>query len=127
MRPLTPRCQAEGPVEAKAGDEVPNFSLVNQDGKTKSRKDYRGSALLTLFIRAAPIPRSAIFDEHELRHSDQNLQKRREHLQSDAPAEYQFRSDDTPKYQCSYGAAFTGRYSDEDFQHWEFSREPKMR
>jgi protein SCO1 len=53
---------------------------------------------------------------------DQELQKQpelyaRTHLLSISfDPEY-----DTPKVLRSYGAAFTGRYSDETFAHWEFA------
>src|SRR5690348_3633151 len=39
-----------GVPEAKAGDEVPSYTLVNQDGKDIKLGDYRGKALLITFI-----------------------------------------------------------------------------
>src|SRR3989441_11139237 len=37
-------------IEAKAGDEVPNYRLVNQDGKGIPIKDYKSKVLLLTFI-----------------------------------------------------------------------------
>jgi protein SCO1 len=44
-------------VEPKAGDEVPDFTLVNQDGKRISLKQYRGKPVLLTFIYTrCPLP-----------------------------------------------------------------------
>jgi protein SCO1 len=43
--------------EPNAGDEVPNFSLVNQDGKPIHFTEYKGRALLLTFIYTrCPLP-----------------------------------------------------------------------
>src|ERR1051325_10369168 len=43
--------------EPEAGDEVPNFSLVNQDGRAIHFNQYRGRALLLTFIYTrCPLP-----------------------------------------------------------------------
>ncbi len=112
-----------GPVEAKAGDEVPDFRLVNQDGKSIRIHDYRGKALLLTFIYTrCPMPDQCTLMSNNFAAIDQELQKQPElyaktHLLSISfDPEY-----DTPKVLRSYGAAFTGRYSDETFGHWEFA------
>jgi protein SCO1/2 len=44
-------------TEPKPGDEVPNFSLVNQSGKRISFHDYKGSAVIVTFIYTrCPLP-----------------------------------------------------------------------
>lgn len=52
--------QADVPVNenfAQVGQEVPDFSLTNQDGKKISLKDFRGKALALTFIYAkCPLP-----------------------------------------------------------------------
>lgn len=110
-------------IEAKPGDEVPDYRLVNQDGKAIRIKDYRGKALLLTFI----FTRCQMTDQCTLMSNnfaaiDQELQKQPElraktHLLSVSfDPEY-----DTPKVLRSYGAAFTGKYTDEHFAHWEFA------
>ncbi|MEP6636723.1 MAG: SCO family protein [Acidobacteriota bacterium] len=112
-----------GPVEAKAGDEVPNFRLVNQDGKAIKLNDYRGKALLLTFIYTrCPMPDQCTLMSSNFAAIDQELQKQpdlygKTHLLSISfDPEY-----DTPKVLRSYGAAYTGKYSDETFSHWEFA------
>lgn len=44
-------------LEPKPGDEVPDFALINQDGKRISLRQYRGRALLLTFIYTrCPLP-----------------------------------------------------------------------
>ncbi|MGH9800069.1 MAG: SCO family protein, partial [Blastocatellia bacterium] len=44
-------------IEPKLGDEVPDFTLVNQDGKKISLKKYRGRTLLLTFVYTrCPMP-----------------------------------------------------------------------
>lgn len=118
----TSSAKAEGPVEAKVGDEVPNFSLVNQDGKTVHLRDYRGKAVLLTFVYTrCPDPTQCTLMSTNFATLDQSLQKQESAYKATHLLSISFDPDyDTPKVLRSYGAAFTGRYSDEDFQHWEF-------
>src|SRR4029453_2994535 len=44
-------------TEPKQGDEVPDFTLVNQDGKRLRFHEYQGSAVLVTFIfTRCPLP-----------------------------------------------------------------------
>ncbi|MEK6299112.1 MAG: copper-binding protein [Acidobacteriota bacterium] len=44
-------------LEPKSGDEVPDFALINQDGKRITLRQYRGRALLLTFIYTrCPLP-----------------------------------------------------------------------
>src|SRR5450432_822722 len=108
--------------EAKMGDEVPNFAFLNQDGKTIHIRDYRGKALLLTFIYTrCPEPTQCTLMSANFATIDQDLQKQPELSKTTHLLSITFDTDyDTPKVLRSYGAAFTGRYSDEDFQHWEF-------
>ncbi len=110
-------------VEPKPGEEVPDYRLVNQDGKAIRIKNYRGKALLLTFI----FTRCQMSDQCTLMSNnfaaiDQELQKQPElraktHLLSISfDPEY-----DTPKVLRSYGGAYTGNYTDETFAHWEFA------
>ena len=110
-------------IEAKAGDEVPNYRLVNQDGKAIRIHDYKGKALLLTFIfTRCQDPDQCTLMSSNFATVDQELQKQPElygktHLLSISfDPEY-----DTPKVLRSYGAAYTGRYTDETFDHWEFA------
>ncbi|MDQ6654069.1 MAG: SCO family protein, partial [Acidobacteriota bacterium] len=110
-------------IGAKPGDEVPDYRLVNQDGKVIRIHDYRGEALLLTFIYTrCPQPDQCTLMSNNFAAIDQELQKQPElfgktHLLSISfDPEY-----DTPKVLRSYGAAFTGKYSDENFAHWEFA------
>src|SRR6267142_1797289 len=110
-------------VEAKAGDEVPNYRLINQDGKAIRIQDYKGKTLLLTFIfTRCQDPDQCTLMSSNFATIDQGLQKQPEvygktHLLSISfDPEY-----DTPKVLRSYGAAYTGRYTDETFAHWEFA------
>jgi protein SCO1 len=111
------------PVEAKAGDDVPSYGLVNQDGKEIKLGSYRGKVLLLTFIYTrCPMPDQCDLMSSNFADVEQQLQKQPElygktHLLSVSfDPEY-----DTPAVLRSYGAAHSGRYSSEDFQHWEFA------
>jgi protein SCO1 len=112
----------EGAVEAKPGDEVPNFSLVNQDGKAIRIRDYRGKALVLTFIYTrCPDPNQCTLMSTNFSAINQELQKQPELYKATHLLSISFDSDyDTPKVLRSYGAAYTGRYADENFEHWEF-------
>ncbi len=110
-------------IGAKPGDDVPDYRLVNQDGKVIRIQDYRGKALLLTFIYTrCQQPDQCTLMSNNFAAMDQELQKQSElfaktHLLSISfDPEY-----DTPKVLRSYGAAFTGKYSDENFAHWEFA------
>jgi protein SCO1/2 len=117
-----------GPVSGegigpKPGEEVPDYRLINQDGKAIRIHDYRGKALVLTFIYTrCQQPDQCTLMSNNFAAVDQELQKQPElyaktHLLSISfDPEY-----DTPKVLRSYGAAFTGRYSDETFTHWEFA------
>jgi protein SCO1/2 len=110
-------------IGPKSGDEVPDYRLINQDGKAIRIHDYRGKALVLTFIYTrCPDPDQCTLMSNNFAAIDQALQKQpdlyaKTHLLSVSfDPEY-----DTPKVLRSYGAAFTGRYSDETFAHWEFA------
>jgi protein SCO1 len=110
-------------AEAKPGDEVPDYGLVNQNGKTIHIHDYRGKALLLTFIYTrCPIPEYCTLMSNNFEEIDQQLQKepdlyKQTHLLSiSIDPEY-----DTPQVLKSYGAAHTEKYSEETFAHWEFA------
>ena len=114
---------APGLVEAKEGDDVPNYGLVNQNGQDIKLHNYRGKTLLLTFIYTrCPIPEYCTLMSTNFATVERQLQQQPEtyqktHLLSiSIDPEY-----DTPQVLRSYGAAHTERYQEETFSHWEFA------
>jgi protein SCO1 len=115
-----------GPPEISAlpkeGDAVPDFRFINQDGKPVGLKQYRGKAVLLTFIYTrCPVPDYCALMSSNFAEIERELEKdaalyKTTHLVSISfdPAY------DTPKVLRSYGAAQTGKYDRETFNHWEF-------
>lgn len=107
----------------KPGDAIPDFRLINQDGKPVRFGQYRGRALLLTFIYTrCPVPQYCTLMSNNFSVIDQELRKEpklydQTHLLSISfDPEY-----DTPAVLRSYGAAHTGNYDKETFAHWEFA------
>ena len=112
-----------GIPEAKEGDDVPDFTMVNQDGKDIRLHNFRGKVLLLTFIYTrCPVPEYCNLMSTNFADVDRELQKQpdvyaKTHLLSiTIDPEY-----DTPKVLRSYGAAHTERYENETFEHWDFA------
>jgi len=110
-------------VVAKEGDEVPNFTLRNQDDREIRIHNYRGKALaLTFVYTRCPVPDYCTLMSNNFAQVDRDLGQDAEvyaktHLLSiSIDPDY-----DTAKVLRSYGAAHTGRYEKETFAHWEFA------
>ncbi|HLL74957.1 MAG TPA: SCO family protein [Pyrinomonadaceae bacterium] len=109
--------------EPAVGEEVPDFTLVNQDGRRVGLRDYRGRALaLTFIYTRCPLPDycplmsenfAAVNSEMA---KDPALASRARLLSVTVDPEY-----DTPKVLRSYGAAHTGEFSGERFGRWQFA------
>ncbi|MEW6209728.1 MAG: SCO family protein [Acidobacteriota bacterium] len=107
--------------EPKAGDEVPDFTLVNQDGKKIRMKNYRGQALLLTFIYTrCPLPDYCPLMTDRFSEIDKSI---RADAASYPPAHLLSISVDVdydkPNVLREYGAAHT-----EDakaFERWEFA------
>ncbi len=112
-----------GSLEPAVGAEIPDVSLINQDGKRLQLQKYRGRALLVTFLYTrCPLPDycpliSTKFAEinRELQ-QDSSLAPKVHLLSVTLDPAY-----DTPKVLRSYGAAHTEKYSDEKFDTWEFA------
>ena len=110
---------AAGRSEPERGDEVPDFSLVNQDGRRINLHQYRGRTLILTFIYTrCPLPDYCpLMTEHFTRISeglkqDPELYKQTHMLSISVDPEY-----DTPKVMRAY-AESNGQRS---FDHWEFA------
>jgi len=112
-----------GVAPAKPGDEVPDYTLVNQDEKDIRLHNYRGKALLITFIYTrCPLPEYCDLMSNNFAVVNRQLEQQADvyskiHLMSiTIDPEY-----DTPKVLRSYGAAHTEKYQEEKFDHWEFA------
>src|SRR5437870_1537236 len=114
---------SDGVIEPKPGDNIPDFGLLNQDGKRIHLSQYRGQALVLTFIYTrCPQPDQCTLMSSNFAAIDQELQKQPELYAKTHLLSISFDPDyDTPKVMRSYGSSHTGRYSDETFQHWEFA------
>jgi len=118
-----PSSAMPGVVMAKEGDEVPNFTLRNQDNREIRINNYRGKTLLLTFIYTrCPVPEYCTLMSDNFAQIERALGQdpqvyEKTHLLSISidPAY------DTPEVLRSYGAAHTERYEKETFAHWEFA------
>jgi protein SCO1 len=115
--------KTEGAPVTQPGDAVPDYGLTNQDGQRIHLRQYQGKALLLTFIYTrCPLPEYCTLMSNNFAVIDKELEKNpslyeRTHLLSISfDPEY-----DTPKVLRSYGAAHTGKFASENFQHWEFA------
>jgi protein SCO1/2 len=110
-------------VQPDVGTAVPDFRLLNQDGKTIRIGDYKGKTLLLTFIYTrCQDPTQCTLMSSNFAAIDKELQKRPELFDKTHLLSVSFDSAyDTPKVLRSYGAAYTGKYESETFAHWEFA------
>lgn len=109
------------------GETIPDFHFLNQSGRMISLRQFRGKVLLMTFIYTrCPLPNYCVRMSRNFAKIDQALQKdpklyAKTHLLSVSfDPEY-----DTPKVLRSYGGAYTGRYTEETFTHWDFAAAPQ--
>ena len=109
-----------------AGDSVPDFSFLNQSGHTIHLSQLRGKVVLMTFIYtrctlADYCPRmSRNFAEiDKALAADPALYHRTHLLSISFDPKY-----DTPAVLRSYGGAYTGKYTKEKFDHWDFAAPP---
>ncbi len=108
---------------AQIGNEAPDFSLVNQDGKRISLKDYRGKALAITFIYAqCPLPEYCI-------KMSTNFSDLANQLNASAGLKDKIRllsisfdpANDTPEKLKSYGTGYLGKGAKPDFTVWQLA------
>jgi protein SCO1/2 len=108
------------------GDAVPDFHLINQNGKSISLHQYHGETLLlTLIYTRCPFPDFCPRVSHEFAAIDRQVQADparygKTHLLSISfdPVH------DTPRVLREYGFSCAGRKDPALFKHWEFSAIP---
>ncbi len=107
---------------AQIGKEVPAFTLINQDGKRISLKDFRGKALAITFIYTkCPLPDYCIkmstnFSDlaRQLQNSDLKDEIRLLSISFDPKT-------DTPKVLKDYGLAYLRGVEKPDFTVWQLA------
>ena len=106
----------------ESGDTVPDFTLLNQDGKTIQVQDFRGRPLLLTFIYArCPFPEYCPRLSNNFSQVLQQLQK--DPKSFDAAQLLSISIDpenDKPATLRSYGDRYVGRV-DPKFAHWQFA------
>ena len=107
---------------AQVGNEVPDFTLTNQDGKRISTTDFRGKALAVTFIYArCPLPEYCIlmsknFSDlaNQLQNSDLKDNIRLLSVSFDP-------NTDTPAKLKEYGIGYLGKDAKADFTVWQLA------
>ena len=118
-----PSSAMPGVVMAKEGDEVPNFTLRNQDNREIRINNYRGKTLLLTFIYTrCPVPEYCTLMSDNFAQIERALgQDPQVYAQTHLLSISIDPAYDTPEVLRSYGAAHTERYEKETFAHWEFA------
>jgi protein SCO1/2 len=108
------------PFEPNAGDEVPDFPLLNQDGKPIHFAQYKGRALLLTFIYTrcplpdyCPLMTSHFAEINKSLKADAGLYARTHLLSISVDPEY-----DKPAVLRAYGLQHNEQ---KDFTHWELA------
>jgi protein SCO1/2 len=105
------------------GDQVPDFHFINQSDRVIHFDQFKGKVVLLTFIYtrcqlADFCPRMSrnFADIDKALAADPVLYKQTHLLSVSFDPAY-----DTPKVLRSYGGAYTGNYTNERFQHWDFA------
>jgi protein SCO1 len=108
------------PFEPNAGDAVPDFPLLNQDGKPIHFAQYKGRALLLTFIYTrcplpdyCPLMTSHFAEINQALKADAGLYAKTHLLSISVDPEY-----DTPAVLRAYGLRHN---REKDFAHWELA------
>lgn len=105
------------------GDTVPDFRFLNQSNREISLKQFRGKVLVLTFIytrcassQFCPLMSRNFAHLDQLLAANPGLYAKTHLLSISFDPKY-----DTPAVLRSYGGAYTGRYTKETFQHWDFA------
>lgn len=113
-----PSSTPEPANEPKAGEEVPDFTLTNQDAKRISIRQFRGKALVLTFIYTrCPLPDYCPLMSENFEGLEKELQKKPDLLSRTQLLTISFDPEyDKPEVLRRYGAMYTP-----DFSHWQFA------
>ncbi len=107
----------------QVGERVPNFSMLNENGRTIHLDDFRGKVVLLTFIYTrCPLADYCPRMSRNFAEVDQALAKDPKLYAESHLISVSFDPGyDTPKVLRSYGGAYTGKYTRESFAHWDFA------
>ena len=105
------------------GDDVPNFTLLNQSNHSIDLKQFRGKIVVLTFIYTrCPLADYCPRISRNFATIDKTLQANPTLYKDTHLLSVSFDPTyDTPKVLRSYGAAYTGNYVNETFKHWDFA------
>ena len=108
---------------AQIGNEVPNFTLTNQDGKRVNLKDYRGKALAVTFIYSrCPLPTYCILMSKHFSDLANQLNGNAELKEKIRLLSVSFDPNtDTPAKLKEYGQGYLGKDAEPDFTVWQLA------
>jgi protein SCO1/2 len=108
------------------GVPVPDFTMVNQDGKRIRLRQYRGkSVLLTFIYTRCPLPDYCPLMTHNFAEIEKALMKSPELYAKTHLLSISFDSQyDTPQVLRNYARAFVTDRGPHTFEHWEFATVP---
>ncbi len=105
------------------GEMVPDFVLLDQSGKQLHLEALRGKVVAMTFIYTrCPVADYCPRMSHNFAQMDQMLATQPALYEKTHLLSVSFDPGyDTPRVLRSYGEAYTGRYTQEKFQHWSFA------
>ena len=108
------------------GDQLPDFKLINQNGKTISLQQYRGQTLvLTLISTRCPFPDFCPRVSHEFAEIERQVRADPARYGKTHSLNISFDpAHDTPKVLRAYGFSCAGSKDPALFARWEFSAIP---
>jgi protein SCO1 len=105
------------------GDAVPDFRLLNQSGRVIHLGQFKGKVVAATFVYTrcpladyCPKMSRNFAEIDKALSADPDLYARTHLLSISFDPKY-----DTPAVLRSYGGAYTGRYTKENFTHWDFA------
>jgi protein SCO1/2 len=115
--PLTAR------PEPSPGTSVPDFHLINQDGKRISLSQFRGKALAITFIYTrCPLPDYCILMNDNFEHIEKSLANNRAlYAKTHLITISFYPARDTPEVLRTFGLARVDAKAANPFNHWEFA------
>lgn len=108
------------------GDSVPDFKLLNQDGRSIHLNQFRGKVLLLTFVYTrCPFTDYCLKMSHNFADIDHELRKDPKLYADTHLLSISFDPTyDTPKVLKTYGASYAGNSSPKSFAHWDFAVPP---
>ena len=123
MQDAVDESSATSSVGPKPGEEVPDFTLVNQDGKRVRLRSYKGRALVLTFIYTrcplpdyCPLMTDNFAEIVKAIKDDAAVYAKTQLLSVSVDPEY-----DTPARLREYGAGLTTESGAQTFSHWQFA------